>query len=90
MAGWFHSCSTYAGAGMQVCGFQKSSQFCWGEMDAYSWGSKDVYFTSVDVALSLQCLFPMMGFAMYKFYLSRGLSFNIGCHYLMNFLYMFQ
>lgn len=54
------------------------------------WNSEDVYFAFIDVALNLQCLFPIMSFAMYNLYLSRGLSFNIGCHYLVIFLYIFQ
>lgn len=36
------------------------------------WDGEDVYFAFVDVALNLQCLFPMMSFATYKFYLSSG------------------
>lgn len=39
------------------------------------WDGEDVYFAFVDVALNLQCLFPMMSFATYKFYLSSGWTF---------------
>lgn len=35
VAVWFHSCSIHEGAGIQVCGIQKSSQFCWGELGVY-------------------------------------------------------
>lgn len=62
-----------------------------GETGYAIWSGGDVYFVFVDVALNLQHLLPMMSLAICKFYLkvnnkiSRGLSFNISCHYIMIF-----
>lgn len=74
VAVWVHSSRIHEGARIQVCGIQKSSQFCWGGVACLFWDSEDLHFAFVDVALNLQCFFPMMNFAVYKFYLSRGLS----------------